>query len=202
MMLYVTVSGYTGTYCETDIDECASNPCRNNGICVDKINGYHCTCVNGFTGTNCQDNIDDCASNPCYNGGVCRDSLSSYTCRYGACTCVLLTSVKCLSYSELHCKVHCSCPSGFSGPRCERNNNDCANNHCLHGICVDGINDFTCRCSPGYAGRLCDRKINECEINPCQYGGTCEELPYGSGYKVRLVATFINSLLASSGRQH
>ena len=37
----------------TDIDECDSNPCQNNGTCNDEVNGYTCTCAAGFTGTEC-----------------------------------------------------------------------------------------------------------------------------------------------------
>jgi len=44
--------GYSGTNCEIDIDECASNPCVN-GACEDQINAYVCHCDPGWTGTNC-----------------------------------------------------------------------------------------------------------------------------------------------------
>ena len=38
-----------------DIDECASNPCHNCGMCTDLINGYTCNCTDtGFTGYNCK----------------------------------------------------------------------------------------------------------------------------------------------------
>ncbi len=37
-----------------DIDECASNPCQNNGSCIDGVNGYNCSCVAGFNGRNCE----------------------------------------------------------------------------------------------------------------------------------------------------
>ena len=36
-----------------EIDECASNPCMNNGTCTDDVNTFHCACVKGFTGRNC-----------------------------------------------------------------------------------------------------------------------------------------------------
>ena len=41
-----------------DIDDCASNPCRNGGTCKDGINDYTCTCptihhVQKYTGKNC-----------------------------------------------------------------------------------------------------------------------------------------------------
>ena len=37
-----------------DIDECASDPCRNGGTCYDGINGYACNCANGWTGATCE----------------------------------------------------------------------------------------------------------------------------------------------------
>jgi hypothetical protein len=36
-----------------EIDECLSNPCSNNGTCVDSLNGFTCYCVAGLTGANC-----------------------------------------------------------------------------------------------------------------------------------------------------
>lgn len=42
------------TFILTDIDECFSNPCLNDGICNDLINRYRCTCIAGFRGRNCQ----------------------------------------------------------------------------------------------------------------------------------------------------
>ena len=38
----------------TDIDEFSSNPCYNQGICNDGIDGFTCTCVDGYEGTLCQ----------------------------------------------------------------------------------------------------------------------------------------------------
>lgn len=37
----------------TDTDECAYNPCENNGTCVDLVNAYECICLAGFNDTNC-----------------------------------------------------------------------------------------------------------------------------------------------------
>ncbi len=72
-------AGYTGTNCETEIDECAANPCVH-GQCLDGINAYVCECDPGFSGTNCETNVDDCANAPCQNGGTCVDGVNSYTC--------------------------------------------------------------------------------------------------------------------------
>ena len=37
----------------TDIDECNSSPCLNNGICTDDVNGYTCKCLEGYSGEKC-----------------------------------------------------------------------------------------------------------------------------------------------------
>ena len=39
---------------KTDIDECASHPCKNKGICTDQVNGFNCSCAPGFSGTQCE----------------------------------------------------------------------------------------------------------------------------------------------------
>ena len=39
--------------CFPDIDECASDPCDNNGFCEDLTNGFKCSCKSGYTGVNC-----------------------------------------------------------------------------------------------------------------------------------------------------
>ena len=38
--------GYSGLNCETNIDECASDPCLH-GTCGDMVNAYICTCITG-----------------------------------------------------------------------------------------------------------------------------------------------------------
>lgn len=44
MSYYFTILG---------IDECAEQPCQNNGTCVDLMNDYTCNCMDGFNGTDC-----------------------------------------------------------------------------------------------------------------------------------------------------
>ena len=41
--------------CITDIDECASNPCMNDGTCTDGVNSYRCACSDGYVGENCDE---------------------------------------------------------------------------------------------------------------------------------------------------
>ena len=33
-------AGFTGNLCEENIDDCEDSLCRNDGICVDEINGF------------------------------------------------------------------------------------------------------------------------------------------------------------------
>lgn len=42
--------GFTGDYCEMEINLCYSNPCLNGGICTRKEGGYTCICRQHFTG--------------------------------------------------------------------------------------------------------------------------------------------------------
>src|SRR5690242_4842818 len=64
-------AGYVGTNCETDVNECASNPCQWLQPCTDGINSFSCNCSPGLLGTLCETNVDECASQPCRNGGTC-----------------------------------------------------------------------------------------------------------------------------------
>ena len=41
---------FTGASCETNVNECASNPCQHGGTCEDHVNGFICDCPPGFTG--------------------------------------------------------------------------------------------------------------------------------------------------------
>jgi hypothetical protein len=49
--------GYEDEICLTEINECLSNPCRNNASCIDQINGYLCTCPKSFIGPQCENKV-------------------------------------------------------------------------------------------------------------------------------------------------
>ena len=42
--------GYTGDHCQTDWDECWSDPCLNGATCIDQVADYNCSCSPGFRG--------------------------------------------------------------------------------------------------------------------------------------------------------
>lgn len=122
--------GGTAPIVDASIDECASNPCLNGGVCIDGASSFTCKCAPGFSGPTCSVNDDDCAPNPCKNGGVCTDGIDAFSCK---------------------------CAAGFSGPTCAVNDDDCAPNPCKNGgSCKDGVNAFTCSCVNGFSGPTCD----------------------------------------------
>ncbi|XP_070287020.1 sushi, von Willebrand factor type A, EGF and pentraxin domain-containing protein 1 [Myotis yumanensis] len=177
--------GYTGSKCETDIDECSSLPCLNNGICKDQVGEFICECPSGYTGPLCEENINECSSSPCLNKGVCVDGVAGYRC-----TCAK-------GYIGLHCETDvnecqsnpclnnavcedqvgrflCKCPAGFGGTRCEKNMDECLSQPCKNGAtCQDGVNSFRCQCAAGFTGPRCEWNINECQSNPCRNQATC-----------------------------
>jgi hypothetical protein len=145
----ICVSGYSGDICQTNIDECASQPCKNGGTCTDSVNGFTCICVAGYIGVFCETDINECASNPCKNGGTCQDGINGY---------------------------NCLCVPGFFGVICETNIDECASNPCKNGgTCTDHVNHFICQCLSGYSGAQCETDIDECASNPCENGGTCTD---------------------------
>ncbi|XP_026094789.1 cadherin EGF LAG seven-pass G-type receptor 1-like [Carassius auratus] len=69
--------GFTGDYCETEVDLCYSGPCQNNGKCHSREGGYTCECPQDFTGERCEVNVRSgrCVPGVCKNGGRCVDLL-------------------------------------------------------------------------------------------------------------------------------
>ncbi|XP_042521894.1 cadherin EGF LAG seven-pass G-type receptor 3 isoform X3 [Dipodomys spectabilis] len=89
--------GFTGDFCETELDLCYSNPCRNGGACARREGGYTCVCRPRFTGEDCELDTEAgrCVAGVCRNGGTCTNAPNG--------------------------GFRCQCPAGgaFEGPRCE-----------------------------------------------------------------------------------
>ena len=50
-------TGYNGTYCNNNIDDCHGQPCYT-GTCTDGVADYTCTCLDGWTGDDCDTGTD------------------------------------------------------------------------------------------------------------------------------------------------
>ncbi|KAM3877775.1 cadherin EGF LAG seven-pass G-type receptor 2 [Diretmus argenteus] len=66
-------TGFTGDYCETEIDLCYSKPCGAHGVCRSREGGYTCECFDDYTGEQCElsSRSGRCAPGVCKNGGTC-----------------------------------------------------------------------------------------------------------------------------------
>ncbi|KAK7507217.1 hypothetical protein BaRGS_00001152, partial [Batillaria attramentaria] len=74
----------------------------------------------------------------------------------------------------------CVCASGYAGYRCEQEVDECFEEPCVHGTCVDLIDGFRCICEPGFEGDNCDVKSDQCRDEPCYPGVLCQ--PVGSSF--------------------
>ncbi|KAK2494566.1 hypothetical protein MC885_008067 [Smutsia gigantea] len=65
--------GFTGDYCETEVDLCYSRPCSPHGRCRSREGGYTCLCRDGYTGEHCEVSARSgrCTPGICKNGGAC-----------------------------------------------------------------------------------------------------------------------------------
>src|SRR6185437_5379312 len=167
-------SGTTGTNCQTNIDECASEPCLNGATCADLIGSYFCGCVVGYSGTFCQTDINECASFPCHNNGTCIDGINSFSCN---CTGT--------GYVDSSCSTFDACASGpcniTQGEMCINNNGGfvctCSGTNITcdnDGLCIHpSPNTTACLCPAGYSGNTCQTQIDDCASTPCQNGAMC-----------------------------
>uniref|UniRef100_A0A672V0E1 Neurogenic locus notch homolog protein 1 n=1 Tax=Strigops habroptila TaxID=2489341 RepID=A0A672V0E1_STRHB len=204
---------WTGQYCTEDVDECQlmPNACQNGGTCHNNHGGYNCVCVNGWTGEDCSENIDDCAMAACFHGATCHDRVASFYCEcpHGRTGLLCHLDDACISNpcnegsncdtNPVNGKAICTCPSGYMGPACNQDVDECSlGEHRAGGR--DVIGEFQCICMPGgctapwtpapvfssvlvwvrshrrcmcYEGVYCEINTDECASSPCLHNGNC-----------------------------
>ena len=69
--------GFVGESC---VPVCSTDPCSNNGTCLQSVSGFTCACRGDFTGETCETRINDCQDVDC-NNGTCVDGVLSFTCQ-------------------------------------------------------------------------------------------------------------------------
>jgi len=137
-----------GTTCETDIDECESDPCQHGGRCIDRVDMFECRCAAGYTGRLCADEINECLqpTSPCANNATCVDLIADYRC-----DCVDVWAAGTLiEYGGRNCTVE------LIG--CQQN--ECTNGAACHPLLVDELTNehsYRCDCLSGFYGDRCNR---------------------------------------------
>ena len=71
------LTGFTGAFCEEEIDECELFGCMNGGTCEDLVGDFSCRCPELYSGEECEEPTDgdQCNSSSCLNGGKCIDEV-------------------------------------------------------------------------------------------------------------------------------
>ncbi|XP_023388704.1 delta and Notch-like epidermal growth factor-related receptor [Pteropus vampyrus] len=148
----VCLAGYTGELCQSKIDYCILDSCRNGATCISNLSGFTCQCPEGYFGSTCEEKVDPCASSPCQNNASCfADGV----------------------------RFSCGCSAGFTGPTCAQLVDFCALSPCAHGTCRSVGTSYKCLCDPGYHGLYCEEEYNECLSAPCLNAATCRDLVNG-----------------------
>nr|XP_044632247.1 neurogenic locus notch homolog protein 4 isoform X6 [Equus asinus] len=144
--------------------QCGSfpEPCANGGTCLNLSQGQGtCQCAPGFLGETCE------FPDPCQDAQLCQNG--------GSCQALLPTLPGSPSPpSPLAPSFFCTCPSGFTGERCQAQLKDPCSSFCSKmGRChIQESGRPQCSCLPGWTGEQCELQ-DFCSANPCINGGEC-----------------------------
>ena len=138
-----TDTGYTGTFCEEDINECLDDDtlCAPGGVCQNLNGTYACDCDDTWLGDNCQ--VRNFCHNVDCNFGSCRNKRDGYA---------------------------CDCDDGYRGANCNaidycyQSSSD-ASPICQNGSkCRNGRKGPVCQCTENYIGQFCQFQ-NKCLVS-------------------------------------
>ncbi|KAF9406250.1 hypothetical protein HW555_013309, partial [Spodoptera exigua] len=166
--------------CVTEVNACATSPCRNNASCVDGAADFTCICRDGWTGKTCStrvDGIEHCPEGTCANGGTCVREGGGWRCLCpsgwtgAACdtapspvapACPCAAGGTCVPTAAPPGWA-CACREGRTGARCELPAEPCASAPCRNGgRCVGGAGWWACECAPGWSGDTCSVRAPAC----------------------------------------
>lgn len=184
----------TGGHCDTDVNECASNPCVNGAACTDSravsvdnqtvpADAFSCACAHGFANGMCAYSYTQLYADNCtvFTGGTCDEDVNE--CLSSPClnqaTCVDSTSEPTVGTGF----YSCICMPGYAGRECQTDINECASSPCVNnGTCVDRVDSYVCLCLSGWDGDECEFRIDPCERteDDCSGNSTCIHTAPGS----------------------
>ena len=180
--------GYEGERCQTNIDDCATNPCRNGGQCQDLVGDFKCTCPTGWVGKRCEEDEKKCDQSTCENNALCVDLFQDFFCACPSGTdgkrcetspqrCIGDPCMNGGACRDLGYSLNCSCSKDYTGIGCQYEYDACAAGACKNGAtCIDKGQGYTCICPPGYEGENCDINIDDCLTADCPAASTCIDL--------------------------
>uniref|UniRef100_A0ABM0MNC7 Protein kinase C-binding protein NELL1-like n=1 Tax=Saccoglossus kowalevskii TaxID=10224 RepID=A0ABM0MNC7_SACKO len=157
-------AGYVGSYCQTDVDECASNNhgCHSNSVCINLPGSYYCQCKTGYYSES-DPHLDLGAS--CIDADECRNIGGSHT-----------------------CQLDMVCVNEEGGYQCQCNNMDSCSSRCLYqgyeyrnGQRFNHPDNecYDCRCENGVTA--CTPEVCNCDSDSvnlfccphCDFKGQC-----------------------------
>ncbi|XP_048727704.2 mucin-4-like isoform X2 [Ostrea edulis] len=160
--------GWSGTNCESDIDECRqSSTCPVSSTCVNSLGSYTCVCDNGSV----------------MAGGTCVECSGH---RYGL-NCGL--QCQCNEENTMACDKRngtCNCRGGWTGLNCSVDVHECSLTPSICGAnakCTEEIGSFSCQCDPGFqktSSNTCSN-IDECVTgsHSCHVNSRCMDTSGG-----------------------
>ncbi|XP_059160834.1 multiple epidermal growth factor-like domains protein 10 [Physella acuta] len=137
-------SGWSGTNCDKDVDECLQNTtnCSSHSHCNNTDGSFVCLCDDGYfnSSNTCEACVEGTWGTECSNN----------------CSCSVLGTSTCDKVSGT-----CHCKSGWSGTNCDKDVDEClqnTNNCPSHSHCNNTDGSFVCLCDDGYFN-----SSNKCE---------------------------------------